>query len=122
MMAALMVFCVSFAGIRLKVRLLPTVGDVHREFTSGLSRRRATGRVHAFFSPNHAANRKFLGTIVLPSNGRLAELIPHEVTHAVMDKLGGVHCTEDEQLATAVGVLSARIARKIGQKYEVRYA
>jgi predicted SprT family Zn-dependent metalloprotease len=45
----------------------------------------------------------------------LAELIPHEVTHAVMHRLGGVHCTDDESLATAVGVLSARIARKIEQ-------
>lgn len=119
-MAALMVFCVSFAGIRLKVRLLPTTRDVHREFSEGSSRLEL-GKVHAFFAPNYAPNRRFLGTVVLPSNGRLAELIPHEVTHAVMNKMGGVHCTDDEALATAIGVLSARIARKIGQKYEVRY-
>ena len=120
-MAALMVFAVNHAGIRLKVRLLPTVRDVHREFRQGSAWRARGKMVHAFFLPNRAANRRHIGTIVLPSNGRLAELIPHEVTHAVLDKIGGVHCSADEACATAIGVLSARIARKIGRKFEVRY-
>jgi len=120
-MAALMVFTVSHAGIRLKVRLLPTVRDVHREYTGG--KRAGGGKiVHAFFQPSTAPNRKTLGTVVLPSNGRLAELIPHEVTHAWLDKSGSVHCTDDEACATAIGLLSARIARRISRKYEVRYA
>jgi len=119
-MAALMIFAVSHAGIRLRVRLLPTVRDVHREY-SAVGKCRRGKMVHAFFQPTGAPNRKYNGTIVLPSNGRLAELIPHEVTHAVLDKIGGVHCSDDESCATAIGVLSARIARKIGRKFEVRY-
>jgi hypothetical protein len=113
--AALMVFTVTHGNIRIKVRVLPTVRDVHREFVVGYARPRAGKIVHAFFAPTTHPSAKHLGTIVLPTNGRLAELIPHEVTHAVMHKLGGVHCTDDEALATAVGVLSARIARKIEQ-------
>lgn len=111
-MAALKVFTVSYRGIRLRVRVLPTIIDVHREYVAG-ARRRDGKKVHAFFSPLHHPSAKHSGTIVLPADGRLEELIPHEVVHAVMDKIGGVHCSDDEALATAVGVLSARIARKI---------
>jgi hypothetical protein len=116
-----MVFTVSHAGIRLKVRLLPTVRDVHREYTGG--KRAGGGKVtHAFFHSGIAPNRKTIGTVILPSNGRLAELIPHEVSHAVLHKVVMVNRDDDEAYATAVGVLSARIARRISRKYEVRYA
>jgi hypothetical protein len=110
-----MVFTVTHGSIHIKVRVLPTVRDVHREFIAGYARPRAGKIVHAFFAPTNHAKAKYLGTIVLPTNGRLTELIPHEVTHAVMHKLGGVHCTDDESLATAVGVLSARIVKKISR-------
>jgi len=119
-MAALMVFTVSYNGIRIKVRVLPSTRDVQREFSKGY-RQRANGKhIHAFFAPALAANAKHLGTIVLPTNSSLEELIPHEVTHAVMHKMGGVHCSDDEALATAIGILSGRIARKIsrGVTYE----
>lgn len=112
-MKALKIFTVSYGGIRIKVRLLPTVADVHREYTEGVPRRDSK-IVHAFFSPTARVDAKHIGTIALPVNGRLAELIPHEVVHAVMHKIGGVHCSDDEALATAVGMLSARIVRKIG--------
>lgn len=112
-MAALKIFTVSYGGIRLKVRLLPTIRDVHREFVAGYARRRDRKTVHAFFAPTSRATAKHTGTIVLPADGRLEELIPHEVVHAVMAKIGGVHHTDDEALATTVGVLSARIARRI---------
>lgn len=110
--AALKIFTVNYGGIRIKVRLLPTVRDVHREYTEGKRLRNGTA-VHAFFAPKCSPSAKYTGTIVLPLDGRLEELIPHEVVHAVMSTIGGVHCSEDEALATAVGVLSARIARKI---------
>lgn len=111
-MAAVNTFSVRYRGCRIRIRLLPTVADVHREYTAGECRR--DGKiVHAFF---YASQPQALhtGTIVLPLDGQLEELIPHEVVHAVMHKMGGVHCTDDEALATTVGVLSARIARKIG--------
>lgn len=111
--AALKVFTVSYGGIRIKVRLLPTIRDVHREYTEG-KRRRDGKIVHAFFEPMRSPAAKYTGTMVLPLDGDLDELVPHEVVHAVMDKIGGVHFTEDETFAAAVGVLSARIARKIG--------
>lgn len=110
---AVKVFTVNYNGIRIRVRLLPTVRDVHREYTAG-KRRRDGETVHAFFEPKCHASAKYTGTMVLPMDGRLEELIPHEVVHAVMSTIGGVHCSEDESLATAVGILSARIARKIG--------
>ncbi|MDO8414161.1 MAG: hypothetical protein Q7S51_10280 [Gallionellaceae bacterium] len=114
-MAALMVFTVGYGAIRLKVRLLPTIQDVHREYIAGRTWRRAGMKVHAFFQPAHHPSAKHTGTIVLPADGRLEELIPHEVVHAVMGKMGGVHWSDDEALATAVGVLSARIHKKINR-------
>lgn len=108
---ALATFTVRHGTLRLKVRVLPTTRDVHREYIKG-GKQRANGKhVHAFFQPTATANH--IGTVVLPSNGRLAELIPHEVAHAVIHALGGVLSHDDEACCTAVGVLSARITRKI---------
>lgn len=108
-------FTASHGSIRIKVRLLPTIADVHREFKNTNNVRPRKGYItHAFFTPTNRSDAKHIGTIVLPKQGRLEELIPHEVVHAVMHKMGGVHCDDDEALATAVGMLSARIARKIG--------
>ena len=111
-MAALKIFTVSYRGIRIKVRLLPTVADVHREYTEGKRLRNGT-RIHAFFAPTTSPSAKFTGTIVLPVDGKLQELIPHEVTHAVLHKVRVCVASDDEGFATAVGILSARIARKI---------
>lgn len=113
-MKALKLFTVTHGSIRLKVRVLPTIRDVHREYKAGYAWRRTGMVVNAFFAPTNSARAKHTGTIVLPMDGRLEELIPHEVVHAVMSKIGGAHHTDDESLATAVGVLSARIAKKIG--------
>lgn len=112
-MKALKIFTVSYGGIRIKVRLLPTIADVHREYIDGTPRRDSK-IVHAFFAPTHRADAKHVGTIALPLDGLLAELVPHEVTHAVMHKMRSVHCADDEALATAVGMLSARIHKKLG--------
>lgn len=121
---ALMVFTVSYGGIRIRVRLLPICQDVHREYKSSPpATRMRIGKgktVCAFSSPTNHVMAKYTSTIVLPSNGPLDELIPHEVFHTVIDKFKSVHFTDDEAAATAVGILSARIARKIsrGVTYE----
>lgn len=121
--AALMIFTVCYAGIRLKVRLLPTTRDVASEYRANPRKSRARIRkgksVHAFTSATNSTAAKHTASIVLPSNGRLDELVPHEVFHAVMYKFGVVHSQDDEAAATAVGMLSARIIRKIRSKYHV---
>lgn len=120
-MRALMCFAVQYAGIRLKVRLLANFAEVQREYEAlycdGSALRRHGKMVEAFFM---ASNGKYAGTVVLPSGGNLAELIPHEVTHAVMHKLVQVNKEDDERLATAVGMLSARIRRRVAKIYHIR--
>lgn len=112
-MKALKVFSVKNHDIRIKVRLLPTIRDVHREHQRGYQR--AIGEiVCGFFAPSRRSNAKHVGTIVLPLDKRLPEFIPHEVTHAVLHQMGSVLSTHDESFATAVGVLSALITKKIG--------
>ena len=112
-MAALKLFTVSHRGIRIKVRLLSTIIEVHREHQAGC--KRAIGEtVCGFFVPSRRANAKYVGTIVLPLHKRLTEFIPHEVTHAVLHNMREVEAHDDEAFATAVGILSMRIASKIG--------
>ena len=111
---ALATFTVRHGTLCLKVRVLPSIRDVHLEYIKG-GKQRANGKtIHAFFEPTTHPIAKHVGTVVLPLNGRLEELIPHEVTHAVIHALGGVLSHDDEACCTAVGVLSARIARKVG--------
>jgi len=108
-------FTVSHSNIRIKVKLLPTVADVHREHQA-VARRCNDGKtVCAFFLPAQRAAR-CVGTIVLPLDGKLQEYVPHEVAHAVIHALNGVLSHDDEVCATAIGVLSARIARKIDRR------
>lgn len=121
---AIMVFTVSYAGIRIKVRLLPTCRDVHREYMASPSATRArVGKgktVCGFSSPTRHVMAKHTAMIVLGADGPLDETIPHEVFHTVIDKFKNVHFTDDEAAATAVGILSSRITRKIakGVRYE----
>ncbi len=116
--AALMVFAVSYGGIRLRVRVLPHAKDVYTECTGAKKWRARAELPRAFFRP--AVAGKYTGTIVLAGNDDLAEIVPHEVTHAVLHKMRLVETHDDEAFALAVGVLSARIARKIkrGVVYE----
>ena len=108
---ALMVFTVSYAGIRLKVRVLPHAKDVYTECLGAKWRSRAE-LPRAFFRPSARAC-KYTGMIVLAGNDDIAEIIPHEVTHAVLHKMRSVDTDDDEAFAMAVGILSARITRKI---------
>lgn len=115
---ALMTFTVRHRKLRVKVRLLPILRDVHREYTEGGKQRAPKGKeVHAFFRKAKSRKAKHIGTIVLPSNGRLKELIPHEVTHAVLHKMRVVKARNDEACATSVGILSARIDKEIRRKF-----
>lgn len=108
---ALMVFTVSYGGIRLKVRVLPHARDVYTECT-GVSKWRMRAELpRAFFLPS--LSKKLTGTVVFAGNEDLAEIVPHEVTHAVLHKMRQVDTDDDEAFALAVGVLSARITRKI---------
>lgn len=107
-------FAVSHGSIRLKVKLLPTVRDVHLAYQSLPGGRARPGKtVHAFFRQSVAA--KYVGTVYLPENGRHHEYVPHEVSHAVILAQGGVLPRDDEAYCTAVGILCARIFRRIEQ-------
>jgi hypothetical protein len=108
MIRALATFSVAHGGVRLRVRLLPTVAAVDAQYRDG-RRRRAGQVVHAYFQPSASAAARHHGTIVLGMDGQLDELVPHEVTHAVIHYLRGVSANDDELAATAVGILSARI-------------
>ncbi|MDD5391171.1 MAG: hypothetical protein PHD37_17680 [Gallionellaceae bacterium] len=105
-------FTVSHGGVRIKVRVLPTIKDVHRAYQS-CPGGRARGGLHvpAFFL--ETKNGKHTGTVFLPLDGRLAELVPHEVSHAVIHARGGVLPRDDEEYCTTVGILCARIINKI---------
>lgn len=113
-MAALKVFSVSHGGIRIKVRLLPTVADVHREHQAVARRCHDGNTVCAFFLPTPRATR-YVGTITLPLQGKLREFVPHEVTHAVIHALNGVLSHDDEACCTAIGRISASIFKHLDQ-------
>lgn len=111
-------FTVKHGGIQLKVTLRDTVREVHQAFQAfnGGMRRRDGRIVHAFFWQTQSAKAKHLGGIVLPmAGGDLRELVPHEVAHAVIAHHGGVLPHDDEAAATAIGMLSARILKRIEQ-------
>jgi hypothetical protein len=115
MSRALIAFSVAHGGVRLRVRLLPTDREVDREYRGGRPRRDGL-YVHAFFQPTKSQSARHGGTIVLAANGRLTELVPHEVTHAVLHALAqriGRLLENDEPIATAVGILTARILARI---------
>ena len=109
-------FNVAHKRIKLRVRLLPTVADVDAEakLRTGLKVRRGH-RVHAYFQPTSTAGAEFMGTVVFPLNGRLDELVPHEVTNGVIHHMRAVSANDDEAAATAVGMLSAKIFKQIKQ-------
>lgn len=99
---------VSHRNISINVRVLPRVADVDSAYRDGKPRRDGDDVVHAFcrVNPGHGARP----LIMLPANGRLLELVPHEVVHAVIN--GG--CRFDEEpLADAIGVLSAAIWQEL---------
>lgn len=107
-------FSVSHRGLRLRVRLYASTRQVDRVYRGG-GRRRGGLETHAFYLAASSQRARHAGLIALPGNGRLTELVPHEVTHAVMDRLGQVRRDDDERLAHAVGILTARILGRLGR-------
>ena len=104
MTRALAVFTVEARGIRVRVRVLPSISDVDEAYRDG-PRHSERCRVHSFFHGPKGG----IGTIVLPADGRLDELVPHEVVHAVMRANGDVRAADDEEVALSVGLLVAMI-------------
>lgn len=107
-------FTAAARGTSVRVRVLPSVADVDAEACGSLPRIGHRIR-HALFRPRELAHPAFrdtpgiAGTIILPADGALLELVPHEVTHAVMHDLRAATHVNDEELATTVGLLSAAI-------------
>jgi hypothetical protein len=106
------VFSVAHKGIRLKVTLLRNVAEVDARYRDGRMHR-AGELIHAFFQPTISPVAQHQGTIVLPLDGSLDELVPHEVAHAVIHCMRGVSANDDECAATAIGVLSAKIFNEV---------
>lgn len=119
---ALARFTVCHPGIRVHVRLLPGVTDVDAaclRHEGRQRRRRGSWTTRAYFAPAATSayhRNNLVGTIVLPANGDLTELIPHEVTHAVMTRYWLLREDDEEDLATVVGRLCAKIAAGLRQR------
>lgn len=114
---AVAVFTVGLRGRKLRVRVLPTEDDVDAECRRYEGRRSASSNVitsACFLPPRN--NWKAVGAIVLPADGRLTELVPHEVVHAVLYRAGGVHTSSDEGFAKDVGRICARIFRQLARR------
>ena len=107
------VFSVGYRGLRVKVRLLPTLADVHRECRATTGKALRGEFVSGFFWPATTLRSAHVGTLVIPVDGDLLMIVPHEVTHAVMAALGVIHADDDERLAWPVGELTSRILRRI---------
>ena len=114
---AVATFTAAARGIRVRVRVLPTIDDVHA-VPGGPHLPAGSGRRRAVFAPRddvpHGSGP--LGTIILPADGALLELVPHEATHAVMHDLRAACHTDDEELATTVGLLSAAIFKGLERR------
>lgn len=109
------VFSIKHKRLKLRVQFLPTIADVDARFQQGW-KHHAGRQVHAYFQPATSAGALHIGTIVLPMDGRLEELVPHEVTHAVIHFMRGVSANDDEEAATAVGLLSAKIFNHVKKR------
>lgn len=107
---ALRVFAVQHGRLRLRVRLLATVAQVDAEYRQGKRRRDGKVVIGYFRRADHA---RYLGAIALAADSNLLETVPHEVAHASIERLGTVSSDDDETHATAVGVLSYRIFKRL---------
>lgn len=113
MIRALAIFSVSHGALRLRVRLLPSVRDVNRSFRAG-GKSLCGGVIHAYAQPARRSDARHQVTLVLPADGRLAELVPHEVVHAVLYYMGHPNLEWfDESVPTAIGLLTARILARL---------
>lgn len=105
-------FSVSHGKLRLQIQVLKSVWDVEKAFSIGSKPAKKKLIAHAFFE-QFGKRSKHFGRIVLPSDGSLSELIPHEVAHAVISYFETVSGDHEEMAATAIGRLSALIFNRI---------
>ena len=112
---ALAVFTVKHNSVRIRVRLVAGQPEVEHECkrAEGRKRRRAGLITRACFMPTWRGKPLHVGTIVLPADGHLCELIPHEVVHAALYHFGTADTLDDEDLATHVGMLCSRITARL---------
>ena len=90
--------------MRLRVRLLPTVPMWTRSI-AGPQAQRSQGRSRLF--PGGSTGARVIGTVAVPLSGsNLREIVPHEVSHAVIHHLQGVSARDDEAAASAIGLFA----------------
>lgn len=118
------VFTLRLRHVRVRVKLLADVDAVDAAWDGDRSTFTRGTRVHAMFVPDVPASG-FDGTIILPRKGLTVDLIVHETVHAVLyaDRVLARVLGEsqkvvytgdaEEQLANTVGLLSARILKKV---------
>lgn len=106
------IFTVRYRAVRIKVRVLTTLAEVHRDFR--LIAKPLQGEfVSGFFLPSVSKANRHIGTIVLPADGDLLTIVPHEVVHAVMQHIKFADVDTDEPLATLTGKISGEILRRL---------
>lgn len=111
-------FTVCRRGVRVQVRLLPDVAAVDKYCREYEGRKRGNGHiVHGMFIPMQGGRQRCIGMIVLPATGGdLADIIPHEVTHAAMHRLQHVDANDDEPLAYTIGQLTRTIRARLRER------
>ena len=80
-------------------------------WTRSIAGRRRSDRkvVHGYFQAA-APGARVIGTVAVPLSGsNLREIVPHEVSHAVIHHLQGVSARDDEAAASAIGLFCAAI-------------
>lgn len=118
MTRAIYTFVTRHRRIVVHVRVLPTTHAVTKEWrgTAGTAITSGMRHIHAFTVNPPRARYSYMA---LAGNGNLDELVPHEVFHVVKHHLGGVITNDnEEECATAVGILSAKIIKKVRQHVE----
>lgn len=110
----LLTFSVSHGKLRIQIQVLKSVWDVEKAFSIGSKPAKKKLIAHAFFE-QFSKRSKHFGRIVLPSDGLLSELIPHEVAHAVISYFESVSGDHEEMAATVIGRLSASISNRFAQ-------
>lgn len=109
MKCSVAMFYVGHKGLILRI-ILKKKGRLHKAHQRKF--KRSKSKVRGYFFP--AGEKKpYLGTIVLPAAADLTELIPHEVSHAVLHMLGRVSRNDDEKCAEWIGILSSMIFKTV---------
>jgi len=117
---ALLAFGLRMGEFRVHVRLLPTIDDVESAYFGAAKKaaRLRSNRVHGFFAYPPRSS-KTPGTIFLAADSDLLDIVPHEVSHAVVRYTRAVRPGKDEKAAALIGAVSSRILRRISGHIEI---